>query len=89
MPKGEFEVNILSSARKEARNIDKSQLCRIIEALKGLAANPYPRGCRKLIGFSNSYRLRVGHYRILYEVDGESMCVTVFAISHRKDAYRK
>jgi len=86
--KGVFEVNILSSARKEARNIDKSQLHKIIDALKGLASNPYPRGCRKLIGSSNSFRLRVGHYRILYEVDGENMRLTIFAISHRKDAYR-
>jgi mRNA interferase RelE/StbE len=89
LQKGEFEVNILSSARKEARNIHKSQLRKIIDALKGLVTNPYPRGCKKLIGSSNSFRLRIGHYRILYEVDTRNMVVTIYAIRHRQDAYRK
>jgi mRNA interferase RelE/StbE len=51
-----------------------------------LAADPYPSGTQKLRGYENSYRLRVGHYRILYEISGQD--VTVVAVKHRREVYR-
>ena len=47
-----------------------------------------PHGCGKLTGSLNSYRLRVGNYRILYVIDDAEALVTVFAVGHRREVYR-
>jgi mRNA interferase RelE/StbE len=53
-----------------------------------LAAEPYPRGCRKL-SHGDGWRIRVGDYRIIYTVDEANKVVTVFALGHRRDIYRR
>jgi mRNA interferase RelE/StbE len=56
--------------------------------MERLADKPRPRGTKKLVGAENLWRLRVGTYRILYEVDDKSAVVTAFRIRHRREAYR-
>jgi len=54
-----------------------------------LAANPRPPGCRKLQGSGrDDYRLRVGNYRVLYEVDDKARAVRIMRVRHRRDVYR-
>ena len=53
-----------------------------------LAHEPYPTGTRKLSGYDDVYRIRVGHYRILYSVSAAQLIVLVVKIGHRKDVYR-
>ena len=56
-------------------------------ALDGLAENPRPHGCLKLQGEENSYRIRVGVYRAIYEIHAKKVLVLVVRIRHRKDVY--
>ncbi|MBA3673974.1 MAG: type II toxin-antitoxin system RelE/ParE family toxin [Chitinophagaceae bacterium] len=49
---------------------------------------PHPHGSIKLKGSENTFRLRVGVYRIIYEVHNNELVVLIISISHRKDAYR-
>jgi len=53
-----------------------------------LSENPRPKGCKKLKGSDNDYRIRLGNYRIIYTIADYILIVTVIKIAHRKDAYR-
>ncbi|MCH7627070.1 MAG: type II toxin-antitoxin system RelE/ParE family toxin [Chloroflexi bacterium] len=61
---------------------------RVLSAIESLAEEPRPRGSRKLVGSDDSYRLRVGSYRILYQISYSRRDVTVYAVGHRSDVYR-
>jgi mRNA interferase RelE/StbE len=63
-------------------------LQRIDQALRGLAEDPRPPGARKLVGNEEGRRLRIGDYRILYDVNDTDRVVTVGRILHRSEAYR-
>ena len=75
------------STRKDLRRIAPADVPKIIAAAKSLAADPFPPGCVKLSGSERSYRIRVGHYRILYEVSTGRLVIEVIKIGHRKDVY--
>ena len=53
-----------------------------------LADNPRPRGVEKLEGRENRYRIRVGDYRVIYEIHDEVLLVLVVRIGHRREVYR-
>lgn len=55
-------------------------------AISALAVNPRPRGCRKLSS-SEQYRIRVGDYRVLYEIEDDVLRVLVVKVGHRRDVY--
>jgi mRNA interferase RelE/StbE len=61
---------------------------RIFEAVENLAENPFPHGAEKLSGSEHAYRIRLGDYRIVYEVVTESKLVEIQRVRHRKDVYR-
>ena len=56
-------------------------------ALRPLATNPRPSRCRKLRGTNNLWRIRVGHYRVIYAVSDDERLVDVRVVQHRSDAY--
>ena len=60
----------------------------MLESVETLAENPYPVGVRKLEGAEFTYRIRVGDYRVIYEVYNDVLIVEVIRVRHRKDAYR-
>ena len=82
-----YKVEFTSSAKKELKKLPKPYIENIIESIAGLAAAPFPVGVKKLVG-EEMYRIRVGPYRILYEVEGRLMLILVIKIAHRKDVYR-
>ena len=57
-------------------------------AIDGLARQPRPAGCTKLIGADDAYRIRVGDYRIVYQIMDRVLIVWIIRIAHRKDVYR-
>lgn len=61
---------------------------RIIERLEELELDPRPLGVKKLSGIDNLYRLRVGEYRIVYEIQDAVLLVLVVAVGHRREIYR-
>jgi mRNA interferase RelE/StbE len=60
----------------------------IRNVLNSLGEEPRPVGCKKLIGSKNRWRIRIGNYRILYEINDDLKTVEIFRIAHRKDVYR-
>lgn len=75
-------------AERELGRLPNVLLKRIVAKLKGLATEPFPSGTKKLQGHSG-YRLRVGDYRVLYEVIANERRIVVYAVGHRRDVYRK
>lgn len=60
-----------------------------MQAVENLADNPYPSNCKKLIGSDSVYRIRVGDYRIIYNVESSLVRVEVIKVGHRREIYRK
>jgi mRNA interferase RelE/StbE len=82
-----YKVIILSAAEKEILRLNYPEYDQVSAKLRALPENPRPSGCRKLHG-SDGWRLRVGRYRIVYEIDDARQIVTVLKVAHRKDVYR-
>ena len=83
-----YDVFIKPSALKELETIDsKKDRRRIVRAIRSLAEDPRPAGCRKLSG-KDKYRIRSGQYRIVYAVRDAILVVTIVKVGHRRDVYR-
>jgi mRNA interferase RelE/StbE len=83
-----YRIEWKASALRELKRIDRQDVPRIVAAVGTLSDNPFPTGVRKLQGTENTYRMRVGDYRVLYEVYHSSICIQIIRVRHRKDAYR-
>ena len=84
-----YEIQWKHSAEKDLRGIDKQFISRIIEAINSLSDDPFPSKHRKLQGTESSYRIRIGDYRVIYQVDIEKKIIVIYHVRHRKDIYRK
>jgi len=80
-------VLILRRAQKELAQLVPIDYERVKAAILKLSENSRPRGCRKLTG-REGWRIRVGNYRVIHEIDDEQQIVTVLHIGHRRDVYR-
>ena len=83
-----YAVHMRSAAERERRRLQDQIRRRLNQRLLHLESEPRPSGVEKLVGRPNSWRVRVGDYRILYEIDDANQRVTVYRIAHRRDAYR-
>lgn len=83
-----YKIELTRTAEKQLQRIPKRDIGRIVDALRLLATTPLPQGCRKLSGHNHTYRVRVGVYRIIYDLLKNVLIVQVFKIGHRKDVYR-
>ena len=81
-----YALLILRRAQKELENLDKTEYERVREAVFQLAENPRPNNCKKLVG-REGWRIRIGNYRAIYEIDDTKRTVTVLHIGHRRDVY--
>jgi len=68
---------------------NKADRRRLVDRIAALAGDPRPRGNEKLSGQIGLYRMRIGNYRVIYEVEDLVILVTVIKVGHRKDIYRK
>ena len=83
-----YEIRWKGAAQRDVRNIDPQQVPEIINAVERLIDNSFPPQHRKLRGSERDHRIRVGDYRVIYEVDNGERVVTVLHIGHRRDVYR-
>lgn len=81
-----YTVRILRRAQKELEALPRSDYDRVRNAIAELATDPRPNGCKKLID-RDGWRIRVGDYRVIYEIDDPAKIVTVLHIGHRSDIY--
>ena len=84
-----YTVELSNRAKRELAALSANLQTRIVTALRKLEANPRSSGVSKLEGGENVYRLRVGDYRVLYEVHDTNLVVLVVKVGHRREVYRK
>jgi len=84
-----YVVLLESRAEKELKALPEQALKRVDIKLRALSLKPRPRGVAKLKGKeSEGWRLRIGNYRILYQIDDKENVVRVYRIKHRREVYR-
>ncbi len=88
MPKPEYEILIERSAEKDLRRLPEEVHERVIESILPRAQNPRPPGSKKLAGGKSDWRIRVGDYRILYDIADKVRIVRVYRVRHRRDVYK-
>jgi mRNA interferase RelE/StbE len=82
-----YRVEILRRAQKQLDRLPIQDVERIAAAIEALADDSRPEGSKKLSGRSG-WRIRVGQYRVIYEVEDRIRILTVLDVGHRKDVYR-
>ena len=82
-----YEVLISKTARKQLAALPVLVHDKIIENISELSTSPRPAGCKKMKGQKNVWRIRVGNYRVIYEIEDKIPHIMIIAIGHRKDIY--
>lgn len=86
-----YSVELTKSAVKEFKKLQKPIKEKVVEAFQFLSQNPYSELLRvkKLKGADSLYRIHIGDYRVVYEVNNNKLKILVIKIGHRKDVYVK
>lgn len=82
-----YSVLLSRRAQKQLEDTQSEDFARITEAITALAADPRPPGCVKLTG-REGWRIRVGDFRVIYEINDTQLTVSVVRIGNRRDMYR-
>ena len=82
-----YKIFIKRSAQKSLAKIDKKNREKIIETIYNLEGNPRPENCKKLKG-REGWRIRIGNYRVIYEIDEKEKRINVLFIGHRQLIYK-
>jgi mRNA interferase RelE/StbE len=83
-----YQIIIEKPARKEIQKINQADRVSIIQSIQELADEPRPNGCKKLKG-REAWRIRVGDYRVIYEIQDNVLIITVITVGHRREVYKK
>ena len=84
-----YRVLLRPAAQRFLRKLrDPSLAGRLVAAMRDLASQPRRPGCDKLVGPEGLYRVRIGDYRIVYQVQDQALLVLVIKIGHRREVYR-
>lgn len=83
-----YEVEFTSAAAKQIRKLQRPARERLLDAIEDLQDDPRPHGAKKLVGEDLAWRIRVGDYRVIYEVIDSQLLVTVVRAAHQREVYR-
>jgi mRNA interferase RelE/StbE len=82
------EVRLERAAEKDLRRLDDQTHDRVVKQIVALGKEPRPPSSKKLSGTTNDWRIRVGDYRVLYEIADSIRVVRVYRVRHRREVYR-
>lgn len=82
-----YQVQISNRAAKALEKLPDGSFERITKAIQELAENPRPPGCKKMKG-RQGYRIRVGDYRVVYEIEDDKLLVLIIDVGHQREIYR-
>jgi mRNA interferase RelE/StbE len=83
-----YRLEIRQSAERDLRRLPQPLFVRLNRQILALREDPRPSGAKKLKGRLEGWRVRVGQYRILYQIDDQNQTVTIARVRHRRDVYR-
>lgn len=82
----QYSLSFSKQAFKELAKINEPYYANIKQSISNLTINPRPQGYKKLKGRSG-YRIRIGNYRVIYEIIDRELIIDIIALGHRKDIY--
>lgn len=82
-----MKVIVSRAAEKEILSLEKKLAQRIADEIGLLISNPYPKGFKKLSG-RKGFRIRIGDYRVIYQIDKKSKSILIVKVAHRREVYR-
>ena len=83
-----YEIEVTRSAEKQLKRLTPDDRRRVVEAILALRDESRPRGSRKLSGYTDVFRVRVGRFRILYSIEDRRLIIIILKIGHRRHVYR-
>lgn len=83
-----YSLEFKPSVEKDLQSIPRPVVSRVLGRIDRLPTDPFPPQSVKLQGAERLHRLRVGDYRIVYEVDSDALLITIQCVRHRRDVYR-
>jgi len=83
-----YRIELSATAERQLRKLQLTDRGSLVRVIKGLSIEPRPRGCRKLHGYEDVYRIRKGTFRIIYSIEDDRLLVLIVKIGHRRDIYR-
>ena len=84
-----YRIEFKRSVKKDIQPLPQSVLARLREAIEALSLDPHPPGSQMIRGYQDYFRIRLGTYRVIYQVDDVVRIICIIKIGHRKDVYRK
>lgn len=82
-----YRVEFTAAAARQVKKLPKPARDRVLDAIEDLGEDPRPHGAKKLVGEQTAWRIRVGDYRVIYDVLDAELTVTVVRAAHRREAY--
>ena len=83
----EYSLELKQSAQRELDALEETLFRRLDRKILALADDPRPHGCKKLKGYKDQWRIRVGDWRVIYIVDDAAKLVRITRIAHRREVY--
>jgi len=83
-----YRIEVSATAERQIKKLAPPEQIRVLKAIKALEFDPRPRGCRKLRGYADTFRIRVGTYRILYSIEDARLLILVLKVGHRRGIYQ-
>ena len=84
----QYEIEFTKEAEKNLKKLPSQIQSRISKAIEGLKTNSRPSGCKKLTAHQRTYRIRIGDYRVIYDIYDNEIKIVVLNAEKREDVYR-
>lgn len=82
-----YRVEFTAAAARQVRKLPRPARDRVLDAVEDLGEDPRPHGAKKLVGERTAWRIRIGDYRVLYDVFDSELTVSVVRAAHRREVY--
>jgi len=82
-----YRVEFTTAAARQVRKLPRAARDRVLDAIEALGEDPRPHGAKKLVGELTAWRVRIGDYRVIYDVFDSELTVTVVRAAHRREVY--
>ena len=86
---GNYSVEVKPPARKELEALPDNVLTRVVGKIESLGRAPRPTGSKKLKGYRDQWRVRVGDWRVVYIIDDATKLISVTRVAHRREVYER
>jgi mRNA interferase RelE/StbE len=84
-----YRVELTAAAARQVRKLPRLARDRVLDAIEDLGDDPRPHGAKKLVGEQTAWRIRIGDYRVIYDVFDSELTVTVVRAAHRREVYER